>query len=834
MMLLESTVRLMAVGAVFVWLPGWLAARRPLWPAYLLHCTFVGFALHFGLLVLATTLSQRVEWVTAFVLWATTALVLLLGFARWWRPPAASAHVRTLDRSGALAVAACVGLAAVLRWFHNYHFDDFQHLVYLTEIERQGVLFPRQLMLHVDWGLTERALIVSRYPLWAVEHVVLARLGGVPLGDSYYVLGLALLGLTLGLITAVLRDLLSSRLAALACLAALLAGGYLLTHDELLNFGGYPFQAGKLFVFLAGLALLAYGRTKRPVLLMYAGTSLFIAPLLHTNNILGVAVLAAATGFTAVRTRSRPLLAMATLPAATVLLVGGVAIGSGGFVRLVSPESERNTDVTPPLVTRVLPENPTARLVTTDRARLSRPPAEGSPFRIRLVGRLEEYNILEHEGSYWGVPGAVDLSELSGADLAATPGVFRDRSRSAVEAAISKAAREGRSIDELAVGSAGNIRGRLMLFLRRAMPLELLPVLLVIAAFLGLASRIAVRPAATGAVLLACGFVVLAHAAGDLLRQVSTTTFKPGYFGMRSSLLAADGLVRGQRILTDPITHVYGNAAGWRLPHPPPFSLEEQFTRLLMFHPAVRGQLVGHLLAEENRRLLVINEAVLGPAVGAKFEAVEGVERLLQAGQSLPPREQLATAIDAAVQQLYSLDYASIRRDMVEHSGTVWRMLFRRPLHVFAVSTAGFDLRGTSALADSFEPVQGETGAAERSTAVERRPFLNTLLLRTDVPGGCFSGVQLRLEGTASFNSPVLIHVLPIGRAAGHWTSSAEVEPNKVASTRVDFVEPVCGPGEVTFFVHGNRLYDFRFRVQDIDWMRNRTEPVSHRRDSYP
>jgi hypothetical protein len=71
-----------------------------------------------------------------------------------------------------------------------------------------------------------------------------------------------------------------------------------------------------------------------------------------------------------------------------------------------------------------------------------------------------------------------------------------------------------------------------------------------------------------------------------------------------------------------------------------------------------------------------------------------------------------------------------------------------------------------------------------------------------------------------------------MGRAAGHWTASAEIEPNKVASAQVGFLEPVCGPGEITLFLHGSRLYDFRFQVQDIDWKQHPVEPASHHADS--
>ncbi len=30
--------------------------------------------------------------------------------------------------------------------------------------------------------------------------------------------------------------------------------------------------------------------------------------------------------------------------------------------------------------------------------------------------------------------------------------------------------------------------------------------------------------------------------------------------------------------------------------------------------------------------------------------------------------------------------------------------------------------------------------------------------------------------------------------------------------------ELVCGPDDMAFFIHGNHLYDFRFRVLDLEW----------------
>jgi hypothetical protein len=49
----------------------------------------------------------------------------------------------TVSRSSILTGAGLGCVAAVLRWFHNYHFDDLPHLVYLTELARTNLMPPK-------------------------------------------------------------------------------------------------------------------------------------------------------------------------------------------------------------------------------------------------------------------------------------------------------------------------------------------------------------------------------------------------------------------------------------------------------------------------------------------------------------------------------------------------------------------------------------------------------------------------------------------------------------------------------------------------------------------
>jgi hypothetical protein len=815
----ESLLRLAIVVALLVWLPGWLAARRALLPIRVLHPSLVGLGLFVALLAGAASFTQQVDAVAGGVLGGTLALLVLFGLARWtWPvPPAAPDEPRVGVLLGAVAFV-CVGGAALLRVFHNYHFDDFQHLVYLTTIRQEGQLFPGALMLDVPWAATGgQAVYVTRYPFWGAAHVVLAVLAGVPIGDAYFLLGLGTLALVLGLLALMLRDLLGSAAAALVALAVLFAGGHFLSSDEILNYGGYPFQAGKLFVFVAAIACVAYWKRGRRQDLVTCGVALALAPLIHTNNSIGVVLVVGGALSLAAASRSRPLATAAAIPAVVVVAVTVLGLLTDGFVRVVVPSERPEPLYRAGVASDVLqlPENAAAR-----HPQRGAPPALAAA-RVRPVGMLDGWQVVEHEGWYFAVPPAIDVRRLDAGTLRSLDGVHPAPSLADLRRELRR--RSVTPAPSMQTDDAGNVGGRQALFLRRALPTELLPALLVVAVCLTVPRGHALKRLAGVLVLTGCTVAALTQYASALSRQVATTAFKPGYLSMRSSLVEVAGVVSNSDVLTDPITHVYGSAAGWTLPNAPPFSLEAQFRLLALFHPDIRGAALEYIWAAGSEPMLVVNEAVLGPAAAAKFDELEGPRRLLATDQPVPGEDAMARRAEAVVEQLYALDYASLREDLGSHARSAWRAVFRRPLYVFAPPERWrpLALDAVPAALDASPVGTAGAGADER---IDQRPFLNTVMVRAAVPVGCFDQSILALEGTGSFESQVMVHVLPASSAGRHTFVTSEVFPGRLAEAAIRFREPVCGPGDLAFFIHGNRLYDFRFAVRSIDWRRTRDD----------
>lgn len=806
MTLIESTIRLLLVVAALIWLPGWLAGRGSPRAPRLLHSVTIGTGIYLAVLVIAATVTPRIETVTTIVLLGTIGLGAMLAWRGGRLPMLGGEHPIGLPGPLTLLVSLCVALGALLRWFHNYHFDDFQHLVYLTEIEREGVAFPRSLMLHVDWAsLPDRPLVVSRYPFWAVHVVVLSRVAGVPLGDAYYVVGLLTLAFVLAWATAMMRRAFSSDFGAAAGLAALVAGGHLLTADQILNYGGYPFQTGKVFVLIAGIACAAYCLSRWPGYLTGMAVALFAAPLMHTNNVLGVGLVVLGAGIAAAALRSRPLLLAVSAPIAALAVTALVALATDGFIRFASPAAEP----TQAAITRgrgidLLPANPVAAEQTEALA----PEARSTPTPVR---RVQGFNIVRQEDTYYGVPDAAPTAPAATApSTGASP---QGSSPEDVERQIAGQIRRQSGVDELAVGAPGNVRGRAWLFVRRSLPLELLLVFAVMAVQLGVAPAHRRRrlTAALGVTFLS---VILVFSGIALVGQVGTTAFKPGYLTMRSTLIAASDLVDGPDVFMDPITQVFGDAAGWQLHDPPPFSLEAQFTRLLIFHPDVRDEALRYLLTRQRQTRMVINEAVLGPALATKFLDLDGVELVSRFGPSLPRAATLEASADALIASIYALNYLAIRDASLATGRLLWSTLFRRPLYVLSLPSEPASVSRPA----SFTETNGRPTTAAPPRLVVR-PHLNSVVVRTGLPRGCFDQATFSLEGTATFGGQLLVHVLPEGRAAVHWTARAVVFSGTMTTARIPLLVPACGPGTVTFFVHGGHLYDLRFRVLDVEWM---------------
>ncbi|MGC4085031.1 MAG: hypothetical protein QM736_23675 [Vicinamibacterales bacterium] len=303
--LLFAAVRLLGVVAAVIRLPGLIATRRRLLPLRLLHVLTVGVFVHVLALVVTTFIVSRVSqalWLLPLLTFACAFIVRAVRHSDdpAWDPPA-------LRGWSVVVVAMVVALAALLRWFHNFHYDDTAHLLYLTDVLRENTLFPDQFFLQLwemhDPRVGDGVLLLSRYPYWSVSYTVLAQLARVAPGDAYLLLGLGVLALTMGQMSALVGRAWSPRSGLLWVVTLLAVSLYV--NDNLLNYGGYPFQTGKLFVFLAGTSLVVAWVTQRSEYLSGALVGLFVGPLLHTNNVIAaawIAVLAVAVAI------SRPAL----------------------------------------------------------------------------------------------------------------------------------------------------------------------------------------------------------------------------------------------------------------------------------------------------------------------------------------------------------------------------------------------------------------------------------------------------------------------------------------------------------------------------------------------
>lgn len=332
--LLAAALRLLAIAAVLVWLPGVIAARRPLRPVRLLHVLTLGAFVHVLALVLTAFVAGSVATATWLLPTLTFPCAFLLRAMRrvddTWDPP-------SLRVWPALGVTGIVLLAGLMRWFHNFHYDDTAHLLYLTELTREDLPFPDQFFLQLSAlrvpGLGDGALILSRYPFWALSYTVLAHLAHVVPGDAYLLVGLGVLALTAGQITALASRAWSPAAGVLWLLGVLASGLYF--SDNLLNFGGYPFQIGKLFLLLAGTAFVTAWVTGEAAVLESLWVGVFIAPLVHPNNAIGaVSLMVLASGFALARPHIRRPFAMAAVLAGALLCAATAgSLATGGFLQ---------------------------------------------------------------------------------------------------------------------------------------------------------------------------------------------------------------------------------------------------------------------------------------------------------------------------------------------------------------------------------------------------------------------------------------------------------------------------------------------------------------------
>ena len=357
--LLLATIRLATVIAALIWLPGWIASGRPLRPWRVLHACVLGTFVHMvalvvtGFMVQGVTPAARLLPLVSFAVALVIRRVLRASFPVHqlapssqpelapvsvvpavtpsdrqapWEPPA-------LGRGGMALVGAAVVMAALLRWFHNFHYDDLAHFTYLTEILREGRLFPDQFLLELtpaNLPLVGRGVVLlSRYPYWGASYTVLGQLARVTPGDGYLLIGLAVLMLTLAQMAAQIGRAWSPSVGALWVAVLLAASPFV--NDNLLNYGGYPFQTGKLFVLMGATSIVAAWVTRRPEELVPAAVGLFIGPLLHTNNAVGAAFILPM--LIAASVMQRPLRQHAAATMLSVMLLLGVTAGGALFTQ---------------------------------------------------------------------------------------------------------------------------------------------------------------------------------------------------------------------------------------------------------------------------------------------------------------------------------------------------------------------------------------------------------------------------------------------------------------------------------------------------------------------
>lgn len=724
-----AAVKLAVVIALLVWVPGWIASRRPLRPLRVLHSLVFGAGIYALALVVASLATQSL---TRSVWLVPVAVYAIAAGARWAVARVSETEADEplrLPRGPALTVAALVLLAAVLRWFHNFHYDDLQHLVYLTELQRQNVLFPGELMLQLTQmalpGYGPGSIMLGRYPYWAVSHLTLAGIAGVVPGDAYYLVGLCVLGFVLAQMAALVSRAWSPGVAVL-WVTGLIAVSPLVS-DNLLNFGGYPFQSGKLFVLLALTATCTAWRRRRADDLVTAGVALFIGPLMHTNNAIGAAVAVVLLV---------PLLALSRMRRPAMLVVSSVAL--------------------------------------------------------------------------LGVTAAASL---------ATDGFLRWQPASATSASVASPVAEPAAVIEAvpppppASPALDPVVRRLWLFLSRGVPSEFLVVLPLAAA-----GRLR-RSRATRTLLSSLAAVAWLAVAGvfasELARQLVTNVLKPGYLSQRDELIAVRSTITAQPpVVTDPITEVFGHAAGWPLHGKAPLEDQEQLRLALLYHPGVDGPALQAVLDSLGAATLVVNEQVVGAGRSSKFAEAPGLTPLAWSGPPVGPIEDLEETVAAAIRDVYTIDYSRLVPDVVGSARALVRLLVARPLVVFAHAGTARSLE----LSNLGPLVRRDEGGARVQVS------LNSAIVTlpsTDV-GSCVKGADIDVQGRSSFDSRLMVWPLDAvpTRAENLFAPSLGVRPSTL---RIVFDTEVCGSGPATFFVHSGYWWDFRFDVTSARWLTSST-----------
>jgi hypothetical protein len=778
MSLFVAAVRLALAVAMLIWLPGWLAARLPLRTAGALLPLLIGTAIHIAALALTSFMTPHVStalWIFPVVTFAIAGAARLAARRRAELVPVP----QPLSWPLVAVVTSIVLLAAVLRLLHNYHYDDLEHLFYLTDIGRQNLLFPGGRFLlelfHGDVpGAGTGAAMLSRYPFWAVSYTLLGRVAGVAPGDVYLLLGLGVLALVLAQMAASLSRGWSPALAA--CLITVLMAATPYLNDSLLNYGGYPFQIGKLFVIMAGAAALTAWRTRQPSDLVPAAVGLFVGPLMHTNNVVGMT--------TAVMV-CVPMLWVADLrrPAARVLgsvaLLGVVAVGSvltGGFLRWTSGAA--GAPVALADVPAEVPPLQTLPALTAAVVPAPAPPAPSSAPASPPVVRGGAPAPAQVPAVGTGTPDAA----TDAAGPVEPPPPRRDR-----------------------------VARRLAFFIWRGFAPEIL--FLFVATLLASATlqrvpradRFWPIGAGVGMALL-CATVSL-----DAARQIVTSAFKPGYFIQRARLRAViPSLEPSRQVVTDPITDVMLRAAGWRSAMAPLMAAEQQGMRLLLFHPMVDGNAFRYLVSTLGVTTIVVNEQVVGAGVADKFRHVDALRAGPVFGDIVPSEADTQSSMRLVVDSIYELKYGAFSPLIADAASDVAAAFWSRPMRLFVTD-------GVRMPVDT-----GRLGALLReSPAVHPgtvHAFLNSAIVTLPAPATCTDGLSFDVRSLASFDSPVLIW--PLDAPTDGVPRLSEFRDLTAVPRTLDipFPDTVCGAGPVTALIHSGYWWDYRFDVTNPGW----------------
>lgn len=754
MTFLLGVLRLSVVVAFTIWLPGWVASARPIRPVRVLYPSLLGVALHMLALIVAGALTSHVTgaaWIVPPVTFAFAFVVRRVVARRqttaWWEPPA-------LSRVGMVLVGALVVVAAVMRMLHNFHYDDLAHLVYLTEVRREDLLFPHQFFLEVTGlelpGAGPGRLLLSRYPYWAASYSVLGLLAAAPSGDAYLLLGLGVLALTLGLMAALVSAVWGARTGYFWVLA-LLATSYFAS-DNLLNYGGYPFQTGKVFVLLAATSVVVAWATRSAWPLHLTAVAIFVAPLFHTNNVVGaswVGGLVIVAVVVVPRLRRPSLLVLASFLLLGV--TGLVSLGAGGFIRWV-PDT-----------------------------------------------KLDQYEALTPQRPRRAVAAAAAALSASVAPAPAQAQTPKPAVRRGVRRRLN-------SIGE-----------RLGLFLARGIPSEVLILLvaIVLAPIFGSWQRLGELFAPIA--LVAAGLVVGAACAAEASRMLITLSMKPGYWRMRSSLIELGrSLPNGATIVTDPVTDVFGRAAGWHVAQPLSTRDDQQRRRLFLFHPEVQGRALDAALASVGPSVIVANEFITRAESAQKFEAA----RLPVLGRSGRRPAAQPEPIDAAIPAVVD----AVRRRDVRAVSTSGFALARAAVRVLAEPQ---QIQAFQSATPGPQVAQSDLGAVVRdNTGVEAASYLNSALITAPPTDGCVSALEVSLTNRSSFDLRVL--VAPLDSLKLVSVSGDHLAPGEGATTTVTAVldRPECGVGPSSFFLDSGWWWDGRFEVNNVEWRPASPEPA--------